>query len=83
MINNLLGTLEKFFPECSLDGRGMHMVIKAFSWPRGFASHLTAHVPGINVENGKRDEEEQGRRNKGKVKSRKKSGEGERHNNNK
>lgn len=48
----LEGTMEKFFPECSLDERGLHMCIKAFSWPRGFASHLTAHIPGSIHEGG-------------------------------
>eukprot|EP01111_Echinosteliopsis_oligospora_P000543 TRINITY_DN1059_c0_g1_i1.p1 TRINITY_DN1059_c0_g1~~TRINITY_DN1059_c0_g1_i1.p1 ORF type:complete len:915 (-),score=287.01 TRINITY_DN1059_c0_g1_i1:63-2807(-) len=48
----LEGTMERYFPECSIDREGMHMLIKAFSWPRGFASHLTAHIPGSIHEGG-------------------------------
>lgn len=48
----LEGTMGEFFPECSLTHEGLHMLIKAFSWPRGFASHLTAHIPGSIHEGG-------------------------------
>lgn len=44
--DGVIGTMSEFFPECSLTHEGLHMLIKAFSWPRGFASHLTAHIPG-------------------------------------
>ncbi len=47
------GTLEKFYPELTLDTDGMSRLIKMFSWPFShFPSHVTPDVPGSILEGG-------------------------------
>jgi xylulose-5-phosphate/fructose-6-phosphate phosphoketolase len=48
----LEGTLTEFYPELTLDRAGLHKFVKWFSWPGGFASHLTPAVPGVIYEGG-------------------------------
>jgi len=48
----LEGTLGAVYPEYSRDGAGMTRLIRAFSWPGGFPSHLTALTPGAIHEGG-------------------------------
>ncbi|MBI2634761.1 hypothetical protein HYW82_03795 [Candidatus Peregrinibacteria bacterium] len=40
-------TLREFYPEYTLDGRGMGQLVHDFSWPYShFPSHVTPSVPG-------------------------------------
>ncbi len=48
----LEGTLGAVYPEYARDGAGMTRLIRAFSWPGGFPSHLTALTPGAIHEGG-------------------------------
>ncbi|MDP2735975.1 MAG: phosphoketolase family protein, partial [bacterium] len=48
----LEGTLGKYFPEATLDGKGLGYVIKNFSWPFGFPSHTNPGTPGAILEGG-------------------------------
>lgn len=45
-------SLEKFYPELTLDEAGMAEFIKRFSWPGGFPSHLYPGLPGTIHEGG-------------------------------
>ncbi|HSU07417.1 MAG TPA: phosphoketolase family protein, partial [Acetobacteraceae bacterium] len=45
-------TLGEIYPEYRRDGAGMARLIRAFSWPNGFPSHLTALTPGAIHEGG-------------------------------
>ena len=40
------GSLEKFYPECSRDARGLHNLITGFSTTGGFPSHINSGTPG-------------------------------------
>jgi xylulose-5-phosphate/fructose-6-phosphate phosphoketolase len=47
------GSLKDFYPEYSLDEKGVGKIIKDFSWPRSpFPSHVTPTVPGSILEGG-------------------------------
>ncbi len=48
----LEGTLGAVYPDYRRDGQGMARLIRAFSWPGGFPSHLTALTPGAIHEGG-------------------------------
>ena len=48
----LEGTLGAVYPEFTRDGAGMARLIRSFSWPGGFPSHLTALTPGAIHEGG-------------------------------
>jgi xylulose-5-phosphate/fructose-6-phosphate phosphoketolase len=48
----LEGTLTEFYPELTHDRRGLERLVRAFSWPDGFPSHLYPGVPGIIHEGG-------------------------------
>lgn len=40
------GSLAKFYPQYSVNKDGLNRLIKNFSWPRGFPSHVNSEVPG-------------------------------------
>jgi xylulose-5-phosphate/fructose-6-phosphate phosphoketolase len=40
------GSLAKFYPQYSINKEGLNRLIKDFSWPRGFPSHVNSEVPG-------------------------------------
>lgn len=46
------GTMGEFYKNCSRDGEGMGQLIKLFSWPGGFPSHLNPGTPGSILEGG-------------------------------
>lgn len=47
------GTMKDFYPEYSLDEKGIGKIIRDFSWPRTpFPSHVTPSVPGSVLEGG-------------------------------
>ena len=46
------GCLEDVRPELSRDGEGLGRLIRSFSWPGGFPSHLAPVVPGTIHEGG-------------------------------
>ena len=46
------GTLGKFYPEATNDEKGLAYVIKNFSWPYGFPSHVNPGTPGAILEGG-------------------------------
>ncbi len=48
----LEGTLQEFYPELTLDYKGLGHFIKKFSWPEGFPSHLFPGIPGTINEGG-------------------------------
>ncbi|RUP46837.1 Xylulose 5-phosphate/Fructose 6-phosphate phosphoketolase [Jimgerdemannia flammicorona] len=51
----LEGSLSRFYPEYSLDTKGLSQLVKRFSWPGGFPrsrSHVNAEVPGQIHEGG-------------------------------
>ncbi|MEU3626723.1 phosphoketolase family protein [Amycolatopsis coloradensis] len=48
----LEGTHAEYDPALTLDGHGMAELIKRFSWPGGFPSHLSPEVPGVIHEGG-------------------------------
>jgi xylulose-5-phosphate/fructose-6-phosphate phosphoketolase len=48
----LEGSLEEFDPEYTRDRAGLDRLVKRFSWPGGFASHLTPALPGVIHEGG-------------------------------
>ncbi|MBI5138324.1 MAG: phosphoketolase family protein [Candidatus Vogelbacteria bacterium] len=48
----LEGTLRKYYPEATLDEKGLGYVAKNFSWPYGFPSHSSPATPGVIVEGG-------------------------------
>ena len=39
------GSLEKFYPECSRDAKGLHSLITGFSATGGFPSHINSGTP--------------------------------------
>ncbi|MBI4231785.1 phosphoketolase family protein, partial [Candidatus Peregrinibacteria bacterium] len=49
----LEGTLKEFYPEYTVDKKGMGQLIRDFSWPHThFPSHVTPTVPGSILEGG-------------------------------
>jgi xylulose-5-phosphate/fructose-6-phosphate phosphoketolase len=46
------GSLSKFYPEYSLDSKGLHRLISRFSTTGGFPSHINAETPGAIHEGG-------------------------------
>lgn len=46
------GTLGRYYKACGRNGKGMSELIKKFSWPGGFPSHLTPGTPGSILEGG-------------------------------
>lgn len=46
------GTLGKYYPEVTLDEKGLSYIIKNFSWPYGFPSHSNPGAPGVILEGG-------------------------------
>jgi xylulose-5-phosphate/fructose-6-phosphate phosphoketolase len=46
------GTHAEYDPALSRDGAGMAELIRRFSWPGGFPSHLSPQVPGVIHEGG-------------------------------
>jgi xylulose-5-phosphate/fructose-6-phosphate phosphoketolase len=42
----LEGTLVEFYPELTLDRAGLARLVRGFSWPGGFPSHLSPGRPG-------------------------------------
>lgn len=48
----LEGSLEEFYPQLTRDFAGLSNLIKGFSWPGGFPSHLYPGVPGTIHEGG-------------------------------
>jgi xylulose-5-phosphate/fructose-6-phosphate phosphoketolase len=48
----LEGALAEFYPEFTPDRDGLARLIRGFSWPGGFPSHLTPGTPGIIHEGG-------------------------------
>lgn len=47
------GTLKEFYPQFTVDAKGMGQMIKDFSWPFSpFPSHVTPSVPGSILEGG-------------------------------
>lgn len=46
------GTLQKFYPQASLDQQGVSYICKNFSWPYGFPSHSNPGAPGAILEGG-------------------------------
>ncbi|MDQ2902252.1 MAG: phosphoketolase family protein [Chloroflexota bacterium] len=48
----LEGSLQHFYPDLTLDEAGLARLIKRFSWPGGFPSHLSPGVPGTIHEGG-------------------------------
>jgi xylulose-5-phosphate/fructose-6-phosphate phosphoketolase len=48
----LEGTLEEFYPDLSRDRVGLQKLIRSFSWPGGFPSHLNPGIPGVIHEGG-------------------------------
>ncbi len=45
-------TLSEYYDNISFDKKGLSNLIKDFSWPYGFPSHITAGVPGSILEGG-------------------------------
>lgn len=45
-------TLAKFYPQIPRNGEGAGWLLKHFSWPGGFPSHVTPMVPGSILEGG-------------------------------
>ncbi|PKV96354.1 xylulose-5-phosphate/fructose-6-phosphate phosphoketolase [Amycolatopsis echigonensis] len=48
----LEGTHAEYDPQLSLDGSGLAELVRRFSWPGGFPSHLSPEVPGVIHEGG-------------------------------
>lgn len=48
----LEGSLAEYYPELSRDGKGLAQLVRQFSWPGGFPSHLGPMVPGTLHEGG-------------------------------
>lgn len=48
----LEGTLQKYYPEATLDADGIQYISKMFSWPYGFSSHCSPETPGLILEGG-------------------------------
>lgn len=50
----LEASLEKFYPQCSRDFKGLHNLVTGFSTTGGFPSHVNAETPG-SIHEGKQD----------------------------
>jgi xylulose-5-phosphate/fructose-6-phosphate phosphoketolase len=48
----LEGTHAEYDPRLALDGHGLAELVRRFSWPGGFPSHLSPEVPGVIHEGG-------------------------------
>lgn len=48
----LEGTLQEYYPDLTLDEVGVGKLVKEFSWPGGFPSHLYPGIPGTIHEGG-------------------------------
>jgi xylulose-5-phosphate/fructose-6-phosphate phosphoketolase len=48
----LEGTLGEYYPDATLDAKGIEYISKQFSWPYGFPSHSSPHTPGVILEGG-------------------------------
>src|SRR5207253_3870162 len=48
----LEGSLQEFYPELTRDPAGLERLVRGFSWPGGFPSHLTPGTPGAIHEGG-------------------------------
>ena len=48
----LEGSLADLYPELSRDRAGMERLMRLFSWPHGFPSHLSPSLPGVIHEGG-------------------------------
>ena len=48
----LEGSLERFYPQYSMDRKGLSNLITGFSTPKGFPSHINAETPGAIHEGG-------------------------------
>lgn len=48
----LEGTLEKYYPQATMDEKGINYVSKMFAWPYGFSSHCSPETPGLILEGG-------------------------------
>src|ERR671936_217497 len=48
----LEGSLREFYPDLTLDRAGLARLVRSFSWPGGFPSHLTPGTPGTIHEGG-------------------------------
>lgn len=48
----LEGTLKKYYPQATLDEKGVAYVSKMFAWPYGFSSHCSPETPGLILEGG-------------------------------
>lgn len=46
------GTLKEYYPEATLDEKGIEYITKNFSWPFGFPSHSSPYTPGVILEGG-------------------------------
>ncbi|TAQ87917.1 hypothetical protein B7494_g3754 [Chlorociboria aeruginascens] len=46
------GSLERFYPQYSMNKQGLHNLITSFSTPHGFPSHINAETPGSIHEGG-------------------------------
>jgi len=46
------GSLEEYYPEATLDIKGISYISEKFSWPYGFPSHSSPHTPGVILEGG-------------------------------
>ncbi|KAL1935884.1 hypothetical protein VTP01DRAFT_18 [Rhizomucor pusillus] len=45
-------SITKYYPKYSMDERGLHQLVRGFSWPSGFPSHTNSEVPGQIHEGG-------------------------------
>lgn len=48
----LEGTLGKYYPDATLDEKGIGYISKMFAWPHGFSSHCSPETPGLILEGG-------------------------------
>lgn len=46
------GTIEEYYPEITRDRAGIEKLLRLFSWPYGFPSHLSPTLPGVIHEGG-------------------------------
>ncbi len=48
----LEGTLQKYYPQATIDEKGIGYISKMFAWPYGFSSHCSPETPGLILEGG-------------------------------
>ena len=46
------GTITEYYPDVTRDRSGMELLLRRFSWPYGFPSHLSPALPGVIHEGG-------------------------------